>query len=271
MATSKSWLMPIDSSRNRSAGTPASTSPSRSARSRRNQGRASSGFSASGGSSISPTSRAAVQPRGGLDDRRHLVDRRAVFRVLQRQIHLDQHVDGAPGFAGGLIDPLQQVDAVDRVNRADRRRGFPRLVRLQVADEVPPQSAYRSTVQFSAGLPGPCSRRSRCCPASAAARTASMGWVLETAISRTSSGLRPARPAAFAMRSRISASRSGMCSYRLGPGTGWDRKPVARKPKPSLLLQLRDHPLRLRRRTGRRARASGRSRIPRPLRRACLR
>ena len=96
-------------------------SSSRSARSRANQGRASSGFSASGGSSISPASRAAVQPSAACDDRRHLGDRRAELGVFQRQIDLDQHLDRAARFAGGLIDAFQQVDAVDRVNRAAPR------------------------------------------------------------------------------------------------------------------------------------------------------
>src|SRR5918993_66278 len=58
-ATSKSWLMPIESSRRQSAGIPAEARRSRSSRRRWNQERASSGLSASGGSSISPVSRAA--------------------------------------------------------------------------------------------------------------------------------------------------------------------------------------------------------------------
>ena len=55
----------------------------------------------------------------------------------QGEIDLDQHLDAASRFSRGLIDPLQQVDAVDRVNRADGARGLPRLVRLQVPDEMP--------------------------------------------------------------------------------------------------------------------------------------
>jgi len=51
-----------------------------------------------------------------------------------------------------LIDPLQQVDTVDRVNRAGCGRGFSRLVRLQVADEVPPQSGIGGLCNFLQGF-----------------------------------------------------------------------------------------------------------------------
>ena len=57
-----------------------------------------------------------------------------------------------PASRGRLIDPLQQIDAVDRVNRADRRRGFSRLVRLQVADEMPPQSGIGRLCNFLQGF-----------------------------------------------------------------------------------------------------------------------
>src|SRR5262245_57774332 len=65
------------------------------------------------------------------------------------------------------------------------------------------------------------------CPASQAARTASMGWVLETATRRTSPGWRPARRAASAIRALISASRRGISLN-------------------TLLLELGDHGLRRR-------------------------
>ena len=92
MATSKSWLIPIDSSRSCSAGVPFSTHPSRSARSRRNQGRASSGsLDERRKQHQPPESRPLHAGRRG-QDAWHRVDRRAVLGGLEREIHLDQHV-----------------------------------------------------------------------------------------------------------------------------------------------------------------------------------
>src|SRR5262245_1601966 len=59
MATSKSWLMPIESSWSLDASMPLVTSRSRMSRRRRKYGRASSGSSNQGGSSIRPLNRAA--------------------------------------------------------------------------------------------------------------------------------------------------------------------------------------------------------------------
>ena len=64
MATSKSWLMPIESSRSIAAGDATRPRGGHAVpRSRRNHGRAASGSSRRGGSSISPTTRARRQPR----------------------------------------------------------------------------------------------------------------------------------------------------------------------------------------------------------------
>ena len=79
-------------------------------------------------------------------------NRRPVFCILQGQIDLDQHVDRAPGLGGALIHSFQQVDAVDRVNRAGHPRGLSRLVRLQVADEMPPQSHIGRLCNFLQGF-----------------------------------------------------------------------------------------------------------------------
>ena len=76
MATSKSPLMPIDSSRSMGAGTPAASHSSFSSRSRRNYGRASSGVSGTGGSVISPTTLAARHRGRGFEEPRHLGWRR---------------------------------------------------------------------------------------------------------------------------------------------------------------------------------------------------
>ncbi len=198
--------------------TPEPTSSSRSSRSRRNQGRASSGFSASGGSSISPVSRAAVQPSAALTIAGTSLTGAPMLRLLQRQIDLDQHVDRPARLARRLVDLLQQVDAVDGVNGADRRRGFSALFDCRW-----PMRCHRSLVSADCAIFCRASwtlfSPKSSCPASAAARTASMGWVLETAISRTSSGRRPARPAAFAIRSRTSRQpfRNVFVHWILGP------------------------------------------------------
>ena len=193
---------------------PESTSSSRSARSRRTRAARLPGFrpAAAGASArraVPPCSRPAASTIAGTS-----ATRRAVFRLLQREIDLDQHLDRPPGLAGRLIDPLQQIDAVDRVNR---RRPHAAAFRA-LFDCRWPMRCHRSLVSADCAIFCRASwtlfSPKSSWPASAAARTASMGWVLETAISRTSSGFRPARPAASAMRSRTSASRPGMCSYK---------------------------------------------------------
>ena len=86
--------------------------------------------------SCQPRRRAAL---GRRCDGRDLGYRRAEFRVFQRKVDLDQDVDRSAGFAGGLVDAVQQINAVDGVNCMGRARRFPSLVRLQVADQMPVQ------------------------------------------------------------------------------------------------------------------------------------
>ena len=64
--------MPIDSSRSIGAGTPDAAHASRVSRSRRNQGRESSGVSGTGGSVINPTTRARHDMARGIEQPRHL-------------------------------------------------------------------------------------------------------------------------------------------------------------------------------------------------------
>ena len=55
---------------------------------------------------------------------------------FQGQIDLYQHLNRPAGRRGRLIDPLQQIHAVYGVDVVEHP-GFPGLVRLQMADEVP--------------------------------------------------------------------------------------------------------------------------------------
>ena len=135
--------------------------------------------------------------------------RRAVLGRLAGEIDLDQHVDRASGARRRPRRASASSDgAVHRVDDVERGGGLARLVRLQMADEMPAERQIGEVARSSAGLPAPCSRRSRRWPASAAARTWSAENVLETAMRRTEAGSRPARPAARAMRSRTPSSRA---------------------------------------------------------------
>ena len=209
--TSKSWLMPIESSRSRSAGTPAAASRSRTSRSR-----------AEPGPRVFRVFDQRRQQHQAHDARRRA--RAAPRREwpaasstgapclvgFEREIDLHQHLDGPPGRGRRRVDPLQQVDAVDRVNRRAVLRGLSAPCSTAGGRSGATGSSCRSTARSSAGLPGRGSRRSRAGRRRTAARTASMGKVLETAMRRTSAGWRPARAAASAMRARISVRRSAI-------------------------------------------------------------
>ena len=42
----------------------------------------------------------------------------------------------------------EQLDAVDRLDRGERRPGLSSLVRLQVAEEMPPELRFRSALDL---------------------------------------------------------------------------------------------------------------------------
>ena len=92
--------------------------------------------------------------------------------------------------------------------RRRTRAGLLRLVRLQVADQVPAERRGRRVWSIFCSASWTLFSPKSTWPASAAARTWSAGKVLETATRRMEAGSRPARPAARAMRARTSASRA---------------------------------------------------------------
>ena len=96
------------------------------------------------------------------------------------------------------------LDRVDRLNACERRCRLLRLVRLEVADEMPPCRAIGGVgnlLQAFLYLFSPNSR----CPAAHASRMQSAANVFDTATSVISDGCRPARRADSAIRSRTSA------------------------------------------------------------------
>ena len=136
--------MPIDSSRSIAAGTPAASQPSRSSRSRRNQGRASSGVSGIGGSVISPTTRAA-RHAAAASNSRGTSSGGAPYLVASPARSTWISSSGArPDSSAAAIELLEQLDAIDRLDHRERRRRLPGLVRLQVAEEMPPDLEGRS-------------------------------------------------------------------------------------------------------------------------------
>ena len=100
----------------------------------------------------------------GINDAPRRVARRAELRRLAGQIHLDEHVRRGSGVGGRGVEPLQQIERIDRMDTGEGSRGLARLVRLQVADQVPLDGSVGRCRRSSAGLPGPCSRRSRAGP-----------------------------------------------------------------------------------------------------------
>ena len=262
MATSKSWLIPIESSCSavgrRASGHPP-VAPARAAAGTRAApapGPPRAAAAASGPAARAPRSVAAACRMAG-----HLVHRRAVLGGLERQVHLDQHIHDPPGAPRPPRPPGGAGPGCRwRESSPPGRRPFSpcstaggRSGATQSACR-PPASIF---CRASCTLFSPKSR----CPASYASRTASMGKVLDTATSRTSSGRRPALSAASAMRSRTPARLAAISL------TGTQPHPAFML----LFLQLRHHRLGLRRRTGRWARGTGTSRTRRRRRAACLR
>ena len=206
-ATSKSWLMPIDSSASIDGSTPSPTSSSRSCRRAVKYGRAASGSSrpAAAASARDLHSAAALGPPRGLAS-----TPRARRRAWSAR---------PPDRPGPAVAPaVRRRRALVQLRRADRPRR--------------PSGSRRSSRRPSspcstAGGRSGASARARSAvslifwsaswtlfspksiwPAAAAARTWSAEKVLETATRRTEAGSRPARPAARAMRSRTPASRA---------------------------------------------------------------
>jgi hypothetical protein len=74
----------------------------------------------------------------GLEEPRNLRGRHAVLRRFARQIDLDQQFRRVSSVGRPAIELFEQLHAVDRLNHRERRRRLARLVRLQVAEEMPP-------------------------------------------------------------------------------------------------------------------------------------
>ena len=151
-----------------------------------------------------PEPRAAA---GGFEDRREFTFARAVLGRLARQVHLHEQIDAAARRGCRGVHGLQQRRAVDGMNH--RRSGRPSSP-CSTADDRPGASESRGPLpRPSCGArPARGFRRSRSDPASAAARTYSVGKVFETATSWMDAGSRRARSAAAAILSRTAANRA---------------------------------------------------------------
>ena len=254
MATSKSWLMPIDSSpsidgRRR----PRASSPSRRSRS-------------------APELRPRVL---GIVDRRrqqHQPDQprprahaaaaskiagssssaRAVLGRFAGQVHLDQQLERPSGSRGRRVE-LAAAGRRCRSSECTSKRApaFRALFDCRWPTRCQRDRRDRRAASIFCRASWTLFSPKSTLPGVGGGADVLGGKVFETATRRTAAGSRPARPAARAMRSRTSASRA-----RSADG-------IARS---GLLLQLRDERLRLRGVRAARARASGtsRTRSPRP-------
>src|SRR6266545_107320 len=100
------------------------------------------------------------QPRGAhrarvercIEDSPRALRARTELRVFAGEIELDQHLRRATMRAGRGIQFLQQVDRIDGMNAGERHRGLFRLVRLQVADEMPPYLNVGRLADFLQGF-----------------------------------------------------------------------------------------------------------------------
>lgn len=125
------------------------------------------------------------------------------------EIDLDEDVGRITGFAPLPIDFPCQRQAVDGVNHGDFFAQIFDLVRLQAADEVPFDLGH-DLLRLGQKFLHIIFTEQRLAGGPAASSIMAVGFVLDTATSRTSRGLRPMRRQAASMRSRISRRLASM-------------------------------------------------------------
>ena len=136
MATSKSWLMPIESSREAIGRHAARDQLVAQVPQPAEPGARVFGSSGIGGTIISPR-RSTARASSAAVTRSAASRRRRRTSCLRGPGRPGSAARPRPASRGGRIELLEQIEAVDRLNPGERRRGALRLVRLQMADEVP--------------------------------------------------------------------------------------------------------------------------------------
>ena len=77
------------------------------------------------------------EPRNRGENRQHVLLGRAVFRILLREVRLEEHRLGRRSRGGATIELDGKLGVVDAVNQRELPDGVPRLVLLEVSHEVP--------------------------------------------------------------------------------------------------------------------------------------
>ena len=144
--------MPIDSSRSIGAGTPDASHSSRRSRKPSEPGARVLRRLRHWRKRHHPDDPGGLEPGCSLEELRHVEWRRPELRGLVGDLHLNQEFRRGPCLDGCEGDLLEQLDAVDRLDRGERRRGFSSLVRLQVTEEMPPDLRFRSTLDLLEGF-----------------------------------------------------------------------------------------------------------------------
>src|SRR2546425_4872953 len=81
-----------------------------------------------------------------------LVRLRPEFRRLAGQVHLDEELGSGACLCRHTGELLEQLDAINRLNRRECLDRPPRLVRLEMPDQVPARRKVRSLIDLSQGL-----------------------------------------------------------------------------------------------------------------------
>ena len=87
-----------------------------------------------------------------LEQGANLGHRSAVLARLARKVHLDEQIGSGRRLGRGLIEPAQQLQAVDRVDPVEGGRRGARLVGLKMADQVPADSQPARTLDLAERL-----------------------------------------------------------------------------------------------------------------------
>ncbi len=74
---------------------------------------------------------------GGIDYRNNLFLRESVFGFLGSQVEFQQDIDGFTIVSPPLVDRLQQMERIHRLDQGDVRKDEFELIGLEMTDEVP--------------------------------------------------------------------------------------------------------------------------------------
>ena len=137
IAASKSWLMPIDSSASCAAGSPGDQLVAERAQAREHTAAPRPDRRRTAATIISPVTQTARPSASGPAHDARPPPAGAELGGFAGEVDLDEELRLPPALGRRVVQRAQQIERIDGVDRVERPAGLARLVRLQVADQVP--------------------------------------------------------------------------------------------------------------------------------------